>query len=101
MLRKPVAKLLSDIKTWLSRVRGHLKSLSLSDFLLQSCRLRLFVVPLVSCNCVGNIRFLSLTKGNGGGSVLDELIKEEEKAKERSNRKDYWLWEGIVVKVAQ
>nr|GEY34020.1 hypothetical protein [Tanacetum cinerariifolium] len=38
-------------------------------------------------------------KGNGGGSVLDELIKEEEKAKERSNRKDYWLCEGIVVKV--
>ncbi|GJX91112.1 KIN17-like protein [Tanacetum coccineum] len=38
-------------------------------------------------------------KGNGGGLVLDELIQEEEKAKERSNRKDYWLCEGIVVKV--
>ncbi|GJX55406.1 KIN17-like protein [Tanacetum coccineum] len=38
-------------------------------------------------------------KGNGGGSVLDELIKEEEKAKERINRKDFWLCEGIVVKV--
>ncbi|KAI3501649.1 hypothetical protein L1887_29574 [Cichorium endivia] len=35
----------------------------------------------------------------GGGSALDELIKEEEKAKERSNRKDYWLCEGIIVKV--
>nr|XP_043616778.1 KIN17-like protein [Erigeron canadensis]XP_043616780.1 KIN17-like protein [Erigeron canadensis] len=35
----------------------------------------------------------------GGGSALDELIREEEKAKERSNRKDYWLFEGIVVKV--
>ncbi|KAI3806398.1 hypothetical protein L1987_22302 [Smallanthus sonchifolius] len=35
----------------------------------------------------------------GGGSALDELIKEEEKAKERINRKDYWLCEGIVVKV--
>ncbi|KAK6119315.1 hypothetical protein DH2020_046934 [Rehmannia glutinosa] len=32
-------------------------------------------------------------------SVLDELMKEEEKAKERSNRKDYWLFEGIIVKV--
>ncbi|KAL6548064.1 DNA/RNA-binding protein kin17 [Orobanche hederae] len=32
-------------------------------------------------------------------SVLDELMKEEEKAKERINRKDYWLFEGIVVKV--
>ncbi|OEL30217.1 DNA/RNA-binding protein KIN17 [Dichanthelium oligosanthes] len=32
-------------------------------------------------------------------SVLDELMKEEEKAKERSNRKDYWLCPGIVVKV--
>jgi len=31
--------------------------------------------------------------------ALDELMKEEEKAKERSNRKDYWLCPGIVVKV--
>ncbi|KAK4410922.1 KIN17-like protein, partial [Sesamum angolense] len=31
-------------------------------------------------------------------SVLDELMREEEKAKERSNRKD-WLFEGIIVKV--
>lgn len=35
----------------------------------------------------------------GGGTALDELIREEEKAKERSNRKDYWLCEGIVVKI--
>ncbi|KAL8495732.1 hypothetical protein ACS0TY_019741 [Phlomoides rotata] len=33
------------------------------------------------------------------GSVLDELMKEEEKAKERKNRKDYWLFQGIIVKV--
>ncbi|XP_076931618.1 KIN17-like protein [Bidens hawaiensis] len=33
------------------------------------------------------------------GSALEELIKEEEKAKERINRKDYWLCEGIIVKV--
>ncbi|XP_051122771.1 KIN17-like protein [Andrographis paniculata] len=32
-------------------------------------------------------------------SVLDELMREEEKAKERINRKDYWLFEGIIVKV--
>lgn len=32
-------------------------------------------------------------------SVLDELMREEEKAKEKSNRKDYWLFEGIIVKV--
>jgi len=32
-------------------------------------------------------------------SALDELMKEEEKAKEKSNRKDYWLCPGIVVKV--
>uniref|UniRef100_A0A0A9E4H6 Antigenic determinant of rec-A protein n=1 Tax=Arundo donax TaxID=35708 RepID=A0A0A9E4H6_ARUDO len=32
-------------------------------------------------------------------SALDDLMKEEEKAKERSNRKDYWLCPGIVVKV--
>ncbi|XP_042492082.1 KIN17-like protein [Macadamia integrifolia] len=41
--------------------------------------------------------------GNGakssGGSALDELMKEQEKAKERSNRKDYWLCEGIIVKI--
>ncbi|KAG6507670.1 KIN17-like protein [Zingiber officinale] len=38
---------------------------------------------------------------DGGGklSALEELMKEEEKAKEKSNRKDYWLCEGIVVKV--
>ncbi|CAK9136230.1 unnamed protein product [Ilex paraguariensis] len=38
--------------------------------------------------------------GNGGGrSALDELMREQEKAKEWSNRKDYWLCEGIIVKV--
>ncbi|XP_078445217.1 DNA/RNA-binding protein Kin17, conserved region [Wolffia australiana] len=37
--------------------------------------------------------------GQGGVSALEELMAEEEKAKERSNRKDYWLCEGIVVKV--
>ncbi|KAI6679259.1 hypothetical protein NL676_033140 [Syzygium grande] len=46
-------------------------------------------------------------KGGPGGepkkstakSALEELMKEEEKKKERFNRKDYWLCEGIVVKV--
>ncbi|KAK6933184.1 DNA/RNA-binding protein Kin17, WH-like domain [Dillenia turbinata] len=38
-------------------------------------------------------------KGGGGKSALDALMEEQEKAKERSNRKDYWLCEGIVVKV--
>ncbi|KAL8062290.1 hypothetical protein ABFX02_02G138300 [Erythranthe guttata] len=33
------------------------------------------------------------------GSVLDEMMREEERLKERSNRKDYWLFEGIIVKV--
>ncbi|CAO1438241.1 unnamed protein product [Diamesa serratosioi] len=32
-------------------------------------------------------------------SALDEIIEQEEKHKERKNRKDYWLAEGIVVKV--
>ncbi|KAJ4961765.1 hypothetical protein NE237_021675 [Protea cynaroides] len=36
---------------------------------------------------------------SGSGSVLDEMMKEQEKAKERSNPKDYWLCEGIIVKV--
>lgn len=39
------------------------------------------------------------TGGGGGKSALHELMKEEEKAKERMNRKDYWLCEGILVKV--
>ncbi|XP_077217871.1 DNA/RNA-binding protein Kin17, conserved region [Tasmannia lanceolata] len=38
-------------------------------------------------------------KGGGGGSAIEDLMKEQEMAKERSNRKDYWLCEGIVVKV--
>ncbi|KAJ9582286.1 hypothetical protein L9F63_003415 [Diploptera punctata] len=32
-------------------------------------------------------------------SALDEIIKDEETKKERVNRKDYWLTDGIVVKV--
>ncbi|KAF9615682.1 hypothetical protein IFM89_026064, partial [Coptis chinensis] len=38
-----------------------------------------------------------------GGKVvrcaIDEVMKEDEKVKEQINRKDYWLCEGIVVKV--
>ncbi|XP_057759681.1 KIN17-like protein [Arachis stenosperma] len=33
------------------------------------------------------------------GSTLEELIREVEKKKEKINRKDYWLREGIIVKV--
>ncbi|KAG8047481.1 hypothetical protein GUJ93_ZPchr0008g12011 [Zizania palustris] len=32
-------------------------------------------------------------------SALDELMEEEDKMKERSNRKDYWLCPVIIVKV--
>ncbi|XP_030503321.2 KIN17-like protein [Cannabis sativa] len=32
-------------------------------------------------------------------SALEELMREEEKKKEKINRKDYWLCEGIIVKV--
>ncbi|KAG5549481.1 hypothetical protein RHGRI_014722 [Rhododendron griersonianum] len=41
----------------------------------------------------------SVKSGGGSRSALDDLMKEQEKAKERSNRKDYWLCEGIIVKV--
>ncbi|EFJ35263.1 hypothetical protein SELMODRAFT_79872 [Selaginella moellendorffii] len=34
-----------------------------------------------------------------GMGALDELMKEQELVKERKNRKDYWLSEGLVVKV--
>lgn len=37
--------------------------------------------------------------GGKGSGMLDELMREQEEAKERHNRKDYWLCEGIVVKV--
>ncbi|KAI4318915.1 hypothetical protein MLD38_032569 [Melastoma candidum] len=39
-----------------------------------------------------------IRKGRGK-SVIEELMEEEEKKKEKFNRKDYWLYEGIVVKV--
>ncbi|XP_075989039.1 kin17 DNA and RNA binding protein [Anticarsia gemmatalis] len=32
-------------------------------------------------------------------SALDEIMKMEERAKEKANRKDYWLTEGILVKI--
>lgn len=37
--------------------------------------------------------------GSGSKSALEELMREEEKKKEKINRKDYWLCEGIIVKV--
>lgn len=37
--------------------------------------------------------------GKNGRGTLDDMMYEQERAKERSNRKDYWLCEGIVVKV--
>ncbi|XP_052203892.1 KIN17-like protein [Diospyros lotus] len=37
--------------------------------------------------------------GGASRTALDDLMKEQEKAKERINRKDYWLCEGIIVKV--
>ena len=38
-------------------------------------------------------------QGRPKGGVIEELILEQERAKEKTNRKDYWLAEGIVVKV--
>ncbi|KAH7387191.1 hypothetical protein KP509_16G010000 [Ceratopteris richardii] len=35
----------------------------------------------------------------GGAIALAQLMEEEEKAKEKVNRKDYWLVEGLIVKV--
>lgn len=32
-------------------------------------------------------------------STLDKIMEEEERYKEKKNRKDYWLHEGIIVKV--
>lgn len=43
----------------------------------------------------------SSTEGSSGRklSSLDEIMKIEEYKKEKANRKDYWLCEGIVVKL--
>ncbi|KAF2296059.1 hypothetical protein GH714_035896 [Hevea brasiliensis] len=46
----------------------------------------------------GGVR-IGFAFGSKSSVALDELMREEEKAKERSNRKDYWLCEGIIVKV--
>lgn len=37
--------------------------------------------------------------GSSTKSALEELMREEERKKEKINRKDYWLCEGIIVKV--
>lgn len=37
--------------------------------------------------------------GKAGRSTLDDLMREQEKEKERKSRRDYWLVEGIIVKV--
>ncbi|CAI5507160.1 unnamed protein product [Closterium sp. Naga37s-1] len=37
--------------------------------------------------------------GRAAGGTLAALMEEQERAKERANRKDYWLTEGIVVKI--
>lgn len=37
--------------------------------------------------------------GKAGKSALDDLMREQEKEKERKSRRDYWLVEGIIVKV--
>ncbi|CAN6565589.1 unnamed protein product [Malus baccata var. baccata] len=49
-----------------------------------------------------NDRKVKKAKNGSGGDArrlsLEELMRKEEKKKERINRKDYWLREGIVVK---
>ncbi|CAI5462152.1 unnamed protein product [Closterium sp. Yama58-4] len=37
--------------------------------------------------------------GRVAGGTLAALMEEQERAKEKANRKDYWLTEGIVVKI--
>ncbi|KAJ0170040.1 hypothetical protein K1T71_014646 [Dendrolimus kikuchii] len=39
------------------------------------------------------------TEDRSKQSALDEIIKLEERAKEKANRREYWLTEGIVVKI--
>jgi len=41
------------------------------------------------------------SQGTSKKSALDDILVEEERKKERRNRKDYWLTEGIVVKVGK
>ncbi|XP_027068897.2 KIN17-like protein [Coffea arabica] len=76
------------------KIKLSLGSLSKSNLKEESSRVVFDDVENESIGDKGN-------KGSGkmGSSVLDELMREEEKAKERSNRKDYWLCEGIIVKI--
>ncbi|CAK1554512.1 unnamed protein product [Leptosia nina] len=38
-------------------------------------------------------------KSDSKSNALDEIMEMQEKQKERANRKDYWLTEGIIVKI--
>ncbi|KAF9614597.1 hypothetical protein IFM89_019380 [Coptis chinensis] len=63
------------------------------------------------CSSLSNVLFederekkkkCDVNSSEGGKVVrcaIDEVMKEDEKVKEQINRKDYWLCEGIVVKV--
>ncbi|XP_022912887.1 DNA/RNA-binding protein KIN17 [Onthophagus taurus] len=47
-----------------------------------------------------SIKSFKSTKSEGRKrSALDDIMDNEEKKKEKSNRKDYWITEGIVVKI--
>lgn len=47
----------------------------------------------------GKFSAMGRNSEKGGAVALAQLMEEEERAKEKVNRKDYWLAEGLVVKV--
>lgn len=57
----------------------------------------IFAKPSTSTSKISSKKVES--SSNRKRSALDEIIKMEETKKEKINRKDYWLAEGIVVKI--
>lgn len=55
--------------------------------------------PSTSKDFIKQEKISKLSRDDKKPSALDEIMKMEEDKKEKSNRKDYWLAEGIVVKL--
>lgn len=73
------------------------EKLSVPSFKLKSSKCRQNF--LSSCFTKNNSKFLADKPSSSKKLALDELKESEEKLKEQRNRKDYWLHEGIVVKI--
>lgn len=60
---------------------------------------KVFKRPASVAGSIGESKKPKIDTSSKKKTVLDEIREEEEKKREAKNRKDYWLTEGIVVKV--